>query len=51
MSIAIRSAFARGGVISVQAGAGVVSDSIPEMELEEVRRKMRAVMAAMGVGG
>lgn len=51
MSIAIRSAFARGGVIRVQAGAGVVSDSIPEMELEEVRHKMRAVMAAMGVGG
>ena len=49
MSIAIRSAFSRNGVVRVQAGAGIVSDSVPEMELDEVRHKMRAVKAAMGV--
>ncbi|MGC9116708.1 MAG: anthranilate synthase component I family protein, partial [Conexivisphaera sp.] len=47
MSIAIRSAFYRGGILRLQAGAGIVSDSIPEMELEEVRHKMRALEAAM----
>ncbi|MGB9734170.1 MAG: chorismate-binding protein [Conexivisphaera sp.] len=45
----MRSAFSRGGIVRVQAGAGIVSDSIPEMELEEVGHKMRAVLAAMGV--
>jgi anthranilate synthase component 1 len=49
MAISIRSAFSRGGIVRVQAGAGIVSDSIPEMELKEVGHKMKAVLAAMGV--
>lgn len=50
--IVIRSAFARGGKAIVQAGAGVVSDSVPQREADETTHKasnvLRAIAAAQG---
>jgi len=50
--IVIRSAFARGGKAIVQAGAGVVSDSVPQREADETAHKasnvLRAIAAAQG---
>jgi anthranilate synthase component 1 len=34
------------GMLHVQAGAGVVADSIPELEWKETMNKARAVMRA-----
>ena len=50
--IAIRAAVVKGGVAHVQAGAGVVFDSVPEHELAECASKARAVAlaAAMAEG-
>jgi anthranilate synthase component 1 len=41
--IAIRAAVVKGGVTHVQAGAGVVFDSVPEHELAECSSKARAL--------
>ncbi|MEJ2368880.1 MAG: anthranilate synthase component I family protein [Acidobacteriota bacterium] len=50
--IAIRAAFVRGGMIQVQAGAGIVADSEPDREYAECLHKMAAVRAAVdGTGG
>ena len=38
-AIAIRTMFVSGGVASVQAGAGIVADSVPELEDLECRNK------------
>lgn len=50
--IVIRSAFARGGKAIVQAGAGVVSDSVPQREADETAHKasnvLRAIAATQG---
>lgn len=50
--IVIRSAFARNGNAIVQAGAGVVSDSVPQREADETAHKasnvLRAIAAAQG---
>ena len=50
--IVIRSAFAHGGKAIVQAGAGVVSDSVPQREADETAHKasnvLRAIAAAQG---
>ena len=50
--VVIRSAFARGGKAIVQAGAGVVSDSVPQREADETAHKasnvLRAIAAAQG---
>ena len=45
--IVIRSAFVRGGRALVQAGAGVVADSVPAAEAAETVRKASAVLAAV----
>ena len=45
-AIAIRTAVVKDGVLIVQAGAGVVADSIPESEWEETLNKARAVLRA-----
>ncbi len=45
--IAIRTLFMDGVRGSVQAGAGIVADSIPENEFEECGNKARAVVRAM----
>jgi anthranilate synthase component 1 len=46
-AIAIRTALLRRGVAHVQAGAGIVADSVPEREDEECRNKAAAVLRAV----
>lgn len=48
-AIIIRSAVVSKDKAHVRAGAGVVFDSIPEMEALETRRKAQAVLTALGV--
>jgi anthranilate synthase component 1 len=45
--IAIRSAVIKDGIAQVQAGAGIVADSVPEREFDECRHKMAPVKAAL----
>jgi anthranilate synthase component 1 len=45
--IAIRTIVMRGGRAYVQAGAGVVADSVPEREYEETINKARALLRAI----
>ena len=45
--IVIRSAYVEDGIATVQAGAGVVLDSVPQEEAEESRNKARAVLRAI----
>lgn len=47
--ITIRTLVERGGVVQVQAGAGIVYDSVPERELEECANKAGAVMQAVAM--
>ena len=49
MAIAIRTAYIRDGVASVQAGAGIVAESVPELEYEESRNKAAAALRAVEV--
>lgn len=44
--IGLRMAVLKNGTMHVQAGCGVVADSVPEMEYEETRHKARAVFRA-----
>ena len=46
-AIVIRSALVARGLATVQAGAGVVADSDPQLEAEETRHKARAVLEAL----
>jgi len=46
LAIAIRTAVVKDGRMHVQAGAGIVADSVPENELQETRAKARAVLRA-----
>ncbi|HEX5056536.1 MAG TPA: anthranilate synthase component I family protein, partial [Gammaproteobacteria bacterium] len=52
-AIAIRTAVIRKGMLYIQAGAGIVYDSVPELEWKETLNKSRAVFraAAMAAGG
>ena len=45
--IVIRSAFVKDNIAHVQAGAGVVYDSIPQSETDETRQKAQAVISAV----
>jgi para-aminobenzoate synthetase component 1 len=47
VNIAIRSMLVKGGVAHVQTGAGIVADSEPHRELDEVRRKAQALWIAL----
>ena len=47
LAIAIRSVLAMPDQLYVQAGAGIVHDSIPEREFEETREKARGVLRAI----
>jgi anthranilate synthase component 1 len=47
--IAIRTLVERGGSVHVQAGAGIVYDSVPESELEECRNKANALIEAVAM--
>ncbi len=46
--IAIRTIFIRGKQFYVQAGAGIVWDSVPENELKEIDNKLRVLSTALG---
>ena len=47
MAIAIRTAVIKNETLFVQAGAGVVADSQPDMEWEETQNKARAIVRAV----
>ncbi len=47
--IAIRTLVERGGTVQVQAGAGIVFDSVPERELAECASKARALVEAVAM--
>nr|WP_241429176.1 chorismate-binding protein [Agrococcus sp. ARC_14] len=49
LAIAIRTVTMRAGVAHVQSGAGLVADSDPESELQEVRTKAAAPLRAVAV--
>ena len=46
LAIAIRTAVVQDGMLYVQAGAGIVHDSVPETEWQETLNKARAVLRA-----
>jgi len=46
-AIAIRTAVIKDGVLSIQAGAGVVADSVPKYEWKETLNKARAMVKAV----
>lgn len=48
-AIAIRTAVIKDGRLYVQAGAGVVADSVPELEWKETMNKARAMMRAVAM--
>lgn len=45
--IVIRSAFVKNGTAYIQAGAGVIYDSVPQAEADETRAKAQAVIGAV----
>jgi anthranilate synthase component 1 len=47
--IVIRSALKKGDLLILQAGAGIVYDSLPHKELEETANKLGALMQACGL--
>ena len=47
LAITIRTCVISGGVASIQAGAGIVADSVPENEWKETENKARAVLTAI----
>lgn len=51
MAIAIRTAVLRDGVAHVQAGAGIVADSVPESEYQETISKAAAALRAVSTAG
>ena len=48
LAITIRTCVIANGIASVQAGAGIVHDSVPEREWEETENKARALLMAIG---
>jgi anthranilate synthase component 1 len=48
LAITIRTCVIANGIASVQAGAGIVHDSVPEREWEETENKARALLTAIG---
>ena len=49
--IAIRTIVAHRGTLNIQAGAGIVADSVPEKEYEESVNKTRALLDAIKLAG
>jgi anthranilate synthase component 1 len=45
--IAIRTLVLEDGVATIQAGAGIVADSVPEREYEETLNKARVMIKAI----
>jgi anthranilate synthase component 1 len=48
MCITIRTGVVQGGELTLQVGAGIVADSVPEREWEETMNKARALLTAAG---
>ncbi|HEX6314226.1 MAG TPA: chorismate-binding protein [Gemmatimonadaceae bacterium] len=48
LAITIRTCVIAGGTASIQVGAGIVADSVPEREWEETENKARALLTALG---
>ncbi|WP_295436325.1 anthranilate synthase component I [uncultured Thiodictyon sp.] len=48
-AIAIRTAVIKDGSLHIQAGAGIVADSVPRMEWEETMNKGRAIFRAVAL--
>ena len=48
LAITIRTCVVAGGVANVQAGAGIVLDSVPALEWTETENKARAMLTAIG---
>lgn len=48
LAITIRTCTIANGVATVQAGAGIVADSVPEREWDETENKARALLTAIG---
>ncbi|UPG84470.1 aminodeoxychorismate synthase component I [Luteibacter aegosomatis] len=48
LNILIRTLTAEGGTVSLRAGAGIVTDSVPEKELDETRAKARGLLRVFG---
>ena len=46
LAIAIRTGIVKDGKLHVQAAAGIVADSVPELEWLETQNKARALLAA-----
>jgi len=46
-AIAIRTAVIKDGMLHIQAGAGIVADSVPTKEWEETMNKARAIFRAV----
>jgi anthranilate synthase component 1 len=51
LAIAIRTAVLKDGQVHVQAGGGVVADSVPQAEWEETMNKAKAMMRAAAIAG
>ncbi len=47
LAITIRTCIVADGIASVQAGAGIVADSVPEREWEETQSKAQALLSAI----
>jgi anthranilate synthase component 1 len=47
-AIMIRSFLSKGNTLYYQAGAGIVSSSVPALELQEVNNKLGALKKAVG---
>ncbi len=48
LAITIRTCVIANGEASIQAGAGIVADSVPELEWQETESKARALLTAIG---
>jgi anthranilate synthase component 1 len=48
-AIAIRTAVIQDGTLHIQAGAGIVADSLPQLEWEETMNKGRAIFRAVAM--
>lgn len=51
LNILIRTLTVSGNEVTLRAGAGIVTDSVAEAELEETRAKARGLLRALGVPG
>jgi anthranilate synthase component 1 len=49
--IALRTAVLAGGEVHVQAGAGIVADSVPAKEYDETMQKATAMLQAIARAG